>query len=73
MNKELAKQFHDKAFSRWAKTQPIDIEIFMQLVVDECIRIIENTKGPSKLIAVQNIRKHFGYPQSAERDESVQV
>lgn len=73
MNKELAKQFHDKAFSRWAKTQPIDPEVFMQLVVDECIRVIENTKGPSKIVAINNIRRHFGYPQQAQNDESVQV
>ena len=73
MNKQLAKEFYDKSYSRWANSKPIDPELFMQLVVDECITIIENTKGPSKIVAVQNIRRHFGYPQQAERDETLQV
>lgn len=73
MNQELAKKLHNQAYSRWANSKPIDPELFMQLVVDECIRIIEDTKGPSKIVAVQNIRRHFGYPQQAENHESVQV
>jgi hypothetical protein len=73
MNQELAKKLHSQAYSRWAKVNPIDPALFMQLVVDECIRIIEDTKGPSKIVAIQNIRRHFGYPQQAENHENVQV
>ena len=63
MNKQLAKEFYTKSFSRWAKAEPILPEVFMQLVVEECIRVIENTKGPSKIIAIQNIKQHFGLTQ----------
>ena len=41
----------------------------MQLVVEECIRVIENTKGPSKIIAIQNIKQHFGLTQ--DQNESI--
>jgi hypothetical protein len=74
VNKELAKKFHAKAYSRWANSNPIDAELFMKLVVDECIRVIEDTKGPSKIVAISNIRKYFGYPeQETVSDENLSV
>jgi hypothetical protein len=75
MNQQLAKKLHGQAYSRYANSKPIDPAVFMQLVVDECIKVIEDTKGPSKIAAVQNIKRHFGYPEPVkqEHDETVQV
>ena len=74
MNKQLALKFYKLSYSRWAKMdQPIDPEIFTKLVVDECIKVIKETKGPSKLVAINNIRKHFEYSPEIDQDESVQV
>jgi hypothetical protein len=74
MNKQqLAESFYKQSYNRWGRASPINPEVFMQLVVDECIKVIKETKGPSKLVAISNIRTHFGCQEVEPQDESLQV
>ena len=62
MNKQLAKQYYDKSYSRYSRLDhPVDPERFMQLVVDDCIELIETSKHPGRLAIAKMLKEHYGY------------
>ena len=67
MNKQLAKKYYTQSYSRYSRLDhPVDPERFMQLVVDDCIELIQASKHPGKLAIVKLLKEHYGY-------ESIQV
>ncbi len=65
MNKELVESYRRRSFARFMKNET-NYELLVQLVVEDCLAIIEANKTPNKVAMVNKIKQHFGLDYAKE-------
>jgi len=56
---ELVKDYVKRGWTRWGAPQQIDPHKFLDLVVNDILTIVEQTKPPTKNHIIKAIRNHF--------------
>jgi len=59
LNKQLVETYRRKSFARFMKNET-NYELLVQLVVEDCLAIIEANKSPNKVAMINKIKEHFG-------------
>ena len=67
MKTELIRDYVKRAWTRWGAPQQIDPHKLIDLVVNDVLNIIEETKPPTKSHIIKAIRKHY-YEQDARSE-----
>jgi hypothetical protein len=62
---QLIKRYREQSFSRWAENQT-DYNKLVELVVGDCLQIIQANKSPNKLVLTNAIKLHFGLDDARE-------
>ena len=65
MNKQLVEAYRRKSFARFMKNET-NYELLVQLVVEDCLAIIEANKSPNKVAMINKIKQHFGLAHGTE-------
>ena len=65
MNKQLVQEYKRKSFARFMKNET-NYELLVQLVVEDCLAIIEANKLPNRVAMVNKIKQHFGLDYARE-------
>ena len=65
MNKQLVQEYKRRSFARFMKNET-NYELLVQLVVQDCLAIIEANKTPNKVAMVNKIKQHFGLDYARE-------
>lgn len=65
MNKQLVQEYKRRSFARFMKNET-NYELLVQLVVEDCLAIIEANKSPNKVAMVNKIKQHFGLDYAKE-------
>jgi hypothetical protein len=65
LNKELVESYRRRSFARFMKNET-NYELLVQLVVEDCLAIIEANKTPNKVAMVNKIKQHFGLDYAKE-------
>ena len=65
MNQELIKRYKQQSFARFAENQT-DYNKLVELVVGDCLQIIQANKSPNKLVLTNAIKLHFGLDHGTE-------
>ena len=65
MNKQLVESYRRRSFARFMKNET-NYELLVQLVVEDCLAIIEANKSPNKVAMTNKIKQHFGLAHGTE-------
>ena len=65
MNKQLVETYRRRSFARFMKNET-NYELLVQLVVEDCLAIIEANKSPNKVAMINKIKQHFGLAHGTE-------
>ena len=65
MNKQLVEAYRRRSFARFMKNET-NYELLVQLVVEDCLAIIEANKSPNKVAMINKIKQHFGISHGTE-------
>jgi len=65
LNKQLVESYRRKSFARFMKNET-NYELLVQLVVEDCLAIIEANKSPNRVAMVNKIKQHFGLDYARE-------
>lgn len=65
MNKQLVETYRRRSFARFMKNET-NYELLVQLVVEDCLAIIEANKSPNKVAMTNKIKQHFGLDHAKE-------
>jgi hypothetical protein len=65
LKQELIKRYKQQSFARFAENQT-DYNKLVELVVGDCLQIIQANKSPNKLVLTNAIKLHFGLEDAAE-------
>jgi hypothetical protein len=65
LKQELIKRYKQQSFARFAENQT-DYNKLVELVVGDCLQIIQANKSPNKLVLTNAIKLHFGLDDAAE-------
>jgi hypothetical protein len=65
LNKQLVQEYKRRSFARFMHNET-NYELLVQLVVEDCLAIIEANKSPNKVAMVNKIKQHFGINHGTE-------
>jgi hypothetical protein len=65
LNKQLVEAYRRRSFARFMKNET-NYELLVQLVVEDCLAIIEANKSPNKVAMINKIKQHFGLNHGTE-------
>jgi hypothetical protein len=65
LKQELIKRYKQQSFARFAENQT-DYNKLVELVVGDCLQIIQANKSPNKLVLTNAIKLHFGLEDARE-------
>jgi hypothetical protein len=65
LNKQLVESYRRRSFARFMKNET-NYELLVQLVVEDCLAIIEANKSPNKVAMTNKIKQHFGISHGTE-------
>jgi hypothetical protein len=65
LNKQLVETYRRRSFARFMKNET-NYELLVQLVVEDCLAIIEANKSPNKVAMTNKIKQHFGISHGTE-------
>ena len=65
MNKQLVEDYRRRSFARFMKNET-NYQLLVQLVVEDCLAIIEANKSPNRVAMINKIKQHFGINHGTE-------
>lgn len=65
MNKQLVQEYKRRSFARFMHNET-NYELLVQLVVEDCLAIIEANKSPNRVAMINKIKQHFGLDHAKE-------